>query len=681
MRRSAPFGGQVVRLGTAAIKKRDHRRATARRVAVIVFVIVGSALGNSGFAAGPAILAQPAGTTASWSYQALTFGGPTSPVMSPQIVPIYWGKGSSNWVAGGGLVDDDPNLINNYIDHLALYMSGVDNPTGYEPVMKQYGVWGAQRYAGTYTCTGACSQNDSSTINDNTIRSKLSSLIANHSVPANTTNTLYVIFTKGFSYNFGFNACAYHWNMNSYGPIYVVIPYELAALDYDGSLTQCSFQQALSHEIFEAATDPTTFEGWQYGGGSEGGDECQPGSGAGAAGMAQFPWGYVQTFADNVTGSCSLWSWPTTSTLAASTWPQNGEFLNVFFNAPLSSGFGGDLIHAFSPDGVSWSWEVAGTAPFPVRTGAPAVVHPAANRLDVFVRAAGPPPVGCCGTNSPLYHFSNTVNGSWASNQLYDGGMAQPSAISASPNTIDIASRGWDSSVIHSYSTDNVSFSTEALPLANIVATIGPPVLGPLIPLNLYTLDLASAPVVADKVNGSWGFGVLDQVGTATPRLPVPGVVVERDQYSRLEISFINSGYSSAYEERQGYRASMTIKVNGSWLFQHYLMFDIAPFGNMTALSNGTGIDIVWQDRVSFGYMFRHYDIAAHGWGVPLGTMANWSSVINLGGQYLNPPTMTYGTDGAVYVFGVGLDDSLYVTQVAGLSSSGPSSTGITGVL
>ena len=47
----------------------------------------------------------------------------------------------------------------------------------------------------------------------------------------------------------------------------------------------------------------------------------------------------------------------------------------------------------------------------------------------------------------------------------------------------------------------------------------------------------------------------------------------------------------------------------------------------------------------------------------------------------MNPPAMDYGTDGALYVFGVGFDDGLYVTRIAGSSFTGPTYTGLYGIL
>ena len=142
-------------------------------------------------------------------------------------------------------------------------------------VAKQYGLWGAERYAGTFSCTDACSNGDS-VITDGIIQSRITSLIPSVLPPA-TPNTLYVVFLKGFSYNLP--GAAYHSAIASTGPYYAVIPYENITGHQDNDPTGPSFEQSLSHEIFEAATDPN--QGGWVSGTFEGGDECQPFAGYG----------------------------------------------------------------------------------------------------------------------------------------------------------------------------------------------------------------------------------------------------------------------------------------------------------------------------------------------------------------------------------------------------------------
>jgi hypothetical protein len=616
-----------------------------------------------------------------WTYRPLGWaaqaGGQGGPVLSPDIVPLYWGKNANDWVVGGNTADDDPNLINAWIDGFANYVSGVGAPAGYEPVTKQYGVWGAERYGGTFTCNGSCSSGDT-VVADTGIQQRIQKLQGSGVLPPTTANRIFVVFLKGFTYSGMTGACGYHSLSSSSGPYYIVVPYELAASAPEGSTSNCTFQGVLSHELFETMTDPYPSNGWTTSSGLEGGDTCVPydtvdGPGSGSNGIAQFPWGFIQTFGDNVTGSCSPWSWQSSPTITASNWPQNNEMVNAFITTP---NLPGGLLHVATADGVNWGWEQAGpTVSASGLVQAPAVVKPAGNRIDAFVRGAGGPTGR--GVSSYLYHFSKTVGGSWTMAQMADSTVAQPSAVSTTTNRIDMVARSWDSSVVHYWSNDNTNFLNEDFSSQ----TLGPPVITSpgFYNFDVYTYGMHADQVINSYTNGgSWsGFRTLE--AGINGMLPVLIGAAAIGSPDRIVFGAYSGGYDSTQTEHETYLPRYTVD-NNSWTQTYYSLGNATPFGATAVIANANGVDVSWYDRSSFGYYYWHFNATTHSWG-QIENTANWDPVMNLGPYYITTPAMTYGSDGAVYVLGIGGDDSLYVTRISGGSAVGPTFTGLTGIL
>jgi hypothetical protein len=606
-----------------------------------------------------------------WTYRPLqwaTLGGQGGPVLSPEIVPLYWGKNSTDWVIGDANPDNDPAVINAYLDGFANYISGANLPAGLEPVTKQYGVWGAQRMAGAFFCKGTCSAGDSS-IGDVGIQQRIASLQASHVLPPSTPSRIFVVFLKGFTYQSSVLGCAYHdVNGSTY---YAVIPFEHTANAPDGDLTHCSLQPAISHELLEAMTDAYPGNGWTYGADDgEGADECEPWAGVGAAGIAQFPWGFVSTFADNVTGSCSPWSWTTTSPLAATSW--NGHVLDVFYPAPGWTGTPSTLMHAYTTDGSNWSSEptASGAAPFNL-VGAPAVVKPAPNRVDVFVR-------GVNGPSTALFHISKTTTGPWTMAALNPNNtVGQPSAVSTGTNRIDLVARHWDSSVVHMWSNDNTGFASEDF----ASQTIGSPtIVSPgFMNFDVYTFGMHADQVVNRFTNGGHWSGFSTLVSGVNGLLPVPAAVAVSNLTNRAVFAAMNGG-TDFLEEEQVYWPRYTITNNGSWTNSYYALGNTSPFGAYGAASNSQGVDVAWMDRSSFAYLHTRFNTTTHSW-TQITNTNNWDAVTPTDGQFMPPPIVAYGSDGATYLLGVGFDTCLYAAKFSGNTYLGLISTGVCSVM
>jgi hypothetical protein len=634
----------------------------------------------------PTRVASGAGSaTGTWKYQPLKWspgGGQGGPVLSPEIVPVYWGKTTSNWKVGDGNQENDPNLINAWIDGFANYVSGAGAPAGAEPVTKQYGIWGAQRVtttSGNFTCNGSCSSADT-TIADTGVQQRIAAMQAAKTLPASTPNRIFLVMLKGFKYNFGGSVCGYHSLVgNTY---YAVVPWEIASSAPEGSLANCTFQGVMSHELFETMTDPYPNNGWLAQNGQEGGDECQPynssyGPGAGDQGMAQMPFGFIQTFTDNVSNTCSPWSWSTTSNLALTNWPAHHEIVSAIFPAPASWGQPGEMYHIYTTDNVNWPVEDMGSIGGNFQAvQAPAVVKPTSTRLDVFVRGVDGPSTG-------LFHMSTTSTAvGWSAPSQIGGNttVGQPSAVSAVNNRIDIAARHWDSSVLHLFSTNNSTFSTEDI----ASQTIGPPTIVASSPgsanFDVYTFGMHADQVVASEAaGGKFGaFGTL--VSGVNGLLPIPGAAASFNTTDKISFAGMNGGNNPAFQEAQTYLPRFTAtNTSGGWLNSYYAMTNTTPFGAYAIVSNSKGVDVAWMDRSTFEYFHRHFNAQTHAWS-GVNNLANWDAVQDLGGNFIAPPALTYGSDGALYVMGVDINDCLGSIRVSGTSIA-PSSTGLCGVL
>jgi hypothetical protein len=236
------------------------------------------------------------------AYNALAMGG--GPVLSPDIQPLFWG----NWTSDHNQ-DNDPNLISSFVTAFAGYISGVGAPQGQEPVVKQYGVWGARVLPSVSIGVGSDTH-----IRNAGVAQRIALLQSTGQLPPSTPNRVFVVFLKGFTYDFSdwsgwaSGDCAYH--ANSGGTYYAVVPWEyLGSPDNGGN---CTVQTATSHELMESMTDPYPWNGWVTTPSTffhnEGADQCGTGT--------SLSFGFVSSFSDNASSTCASFSRRTTSPLA-----------------------------------------------------------------------------------------------------------------------------------------------------------------------------------------------------------------------------------------------------------------------------------------------------------------------------------------------------------------------------
>lgn len=228
--------------------------------------------------------------------------GPIIP--APEIVRLYWG----NWSRPS---DGNIQVMESYLQGLVNYMSGEYPLLVGCPVLKQYGVVGATLGA-QYIDYDAPDAPD--------LQQKLAALQNSNNLPQYSPNRIFVVLTKGITWNQALELtpvvttgwCAVHGYFPGTPNGYVaLVPYPLApgCLSSQYPDAMANWQTAVSHEIFEAATDPEPFTGWYFGVGdqvSEGADVC-PWAGADLPMV-----GSVQLFLDGPrtkdnTFPCSLW--------------------------------------------------------------------------------------------------------------------------------------------------------------------------------------------------------------------------------------------------------------------------------------------------------------------------------------------------------------------------------------
>ena len=243
---------------------------------------------------------------------------------------------------------------------------------------------------------------------------------------------------------------------------------------------------------------------------------------------------------------------------------------------------------------------------------------------------------------SYLYHVYKTVGAGWTLQQIQDGGMGQPSVVAGGINSIDLVARGWDSNVIHTYSSDNLNFSSESrttsVPIPQTIPTItykgliGPPtIISPASGiLDTFVQDIQSTMAFATDNRGAWsGFSApgTNRFGTGPAgRLPLPVSVAAKDASNMAYFGMTGTG-----------SAFVNAMVGGSWYSQSgglkLPVFSLmSPFGEITVASNANGVDVVWQDRVTFSYNHRHFSSNQFSWGL-ITNSQYWSVVQNLGGQ------------------------------------------------
>jgi hypothetical protein len=576
------------------------------------------------------------------AYSPLTFHG--GPVMSPVIYPVFWGDWSST----------ETNAINNYLTGLAAYLSGTPTTSGQrgvDPVTRQYGVVGATVGSGV-TSTN---KDGFSTVNEGDVLRKISQLQSQGSLPARGPNRLFAIFLKGFQYSFLGHpgGCAFH--SFSSGTYYAVMPSEWLT-NPDGQ--NCSMQDATSHELMEAATDPEPSAGWAtdegFGGftHSEGGDSClAPG------GDQPMTFGHVQMFADNSTGTCQSFIYSTTPHFAVT--KVAGHVLDAVWPTPDPA----TLRHAWF-DGSTWQSETM-TAPASQTSlnfvGSPAVVSASANRIDVFARAV----------NGELLHVYKDYGNSngWIWTFKLQGGVGAPSAATYTTNRIDLAFMNWDATTGHSWSNDGGNgFFTENWP-SRIAGSVKIVALKNA-KLDVYTYG-SDLRLNVKTFDNTWS-GFFQLTGTSGYTGLTPAVATSDFWFNRAVLL-----------DRQKWPLVLKYTTPPQATSDSYNFGAGMPPGNvawgaMDMVGNAQGFDAAWQDWNEGTFYYSHFDMQSLGW-TWVNDGSRWGRV-RLGGVYASPPLIAYGGDGKIYVTGIGMDGCLWYTNVAGTTVDGPYPTGQCGM-
>lgn len=591
-----------------------------------------------------------------------------------------------------------------------------------EPTIKQYGVWGADVIAGTSIGLGSDTH-----IRNTGVYQRIHALQSSGQLPPNTASRVFVVFLKGFTYDFtdssgvhsNTSLCGYH-DVNN-GTYYAVIPWEFVKGH------GCTMQNLISHELQEAMTDPVPWNGWVtttgFGGFShaEVGDTCN-GQGqsmtavlnAGAIGPGtSFS---VQKIADNSTQTCAAWSRATTSTLGAVESPPGT--MNVFWPVPprIVTG-GGALGHAWSTNGQPYQSEIIRTGKPLFFVGAPSAVSTELGRLDVYVESS----------TGDTWRFSQVDhNSSWTSKIIALDTASQPSVVTGQTDRTDMVVRTYEGTIGHYWSTDNVNFSFENLGFAQ---SIGPPTILALgsgyLNVFLYNSDSAVAiksftPGVGWALGGPANDGWLDSgqppYGNGGALVPVPfGAVYVGSQTQQPPFNqavFVDRGDGMDNGNGDGTATLLYTPFvkstdpqlpnnGGYWKGGDYSLLtptpfplNITPFGAFAAAqypgdpTDGRfhrGVDLAWWDYNNKSYVLQHFTPSL-GWTGVVNKNA-WDAPQSLGGVFINPPILgEEGLSGYTEVFGVGTDQCLWVSSFRGRGAGGtppssPSPTGICNVL
>jgi hypothetical protein len=220
------------------------------------------------------------------------------PVLNaPRIYAVYWGTFSTDQVSS----------MQAYLPGLAKYLSGAGAPSGQEPTARQYGVTGCT-VSGSYTDASVPGKS----IGTSDVEAKIGALQTAGSIPASAPDILYMVFTKGITFNDGYGDltptgyCGYHSYDSSRTFQFTLNPYPALSDCGMGGWSNLSeltvWEAQASHEVQEAATDPEPFTGWI----PEIGDQCNWGDDP--TNVGSFSFGGVQKVVDKAQSSCSNWT-------------------------------------------------------------------------------------------------------------------------------------------------------------------------------------------------------------------------------------------------------------------------------------------------------------------------------------------------------------------------------------
>jgi hypothetical protein len=441
------------------------------------------------------------------------FGGP---VISPEIVTLYWGTFS----------DAQRTSMQAYLQGLATHLSGATAPAGLEPVTFQYGVYGA-----TVGATAIDTNTPSQAISEGDIEAEIAALQANGTLPAYAPQRMILVFTDGITFNDGYGSsyCGYHHGVaaNKY---FALVPRPSVASCGSGGFgpndQTAIWQSITSHEVLETATDPGN-PGGTIAWAPEIGDPCNWGDDP--ANTVPMSFGAVQKSADRLQSACSIWTQSQLSQTSIASWGPNR--LDVFAMSeshtalhkawtgsawvPVDNGWedhGGTF--TVPPTAISWgpnrvdfvgqgpggkyyhqAWDGANWQPGKTDyedhggafVGPPSLASWGAGRLDIFGRS----------TDGQMLHQAwdgTTWQPSKVGWEEHGGQLTgSPSAVSWGPNRVDIFVAGPDGAYYHQ-AWDGANWQPSKTTWEPHGAPPG--------------VSFVSPPVV-----NSWGVGRLDVVG------------------------------------------------------------------------------------------------------------------------------------------------------------------------
>ncbi len=622
------------------------------------------------------------------------------PVLSnPEIVPVFYGDFSTNSV---DFVTED------YLWGFSNYLAGGETPNAgttnaadlsMDPVLRQYGVWGATIDNPFYFPGANVPNTESGTV------AALHSWQSQGLLPPDGQNRIFLVVMNGFSnYTWqvpqsggGFDPCAFH---KVSGNTYYVL------VSWDGCTGQdnSEFERIMSHELEETATDPDMYNlsyGWVTHAGvlglssGEGADQCETNEGDPPLPFAgSLSFGTLQNFTDNEAierggpipgdGSaseahCETWAYPRAAHF--SVLARNNTQLDVIYQNVND----GSLDHAWFDVGYTWHNEVIDPWPGAL-VGAPAVSGKWVDGLDVVVRVLN----GSSG-GGLMYYQLNSISGEWTSAVPLSGangpGIGQPTMVSwgSSPGNgsgrLDVFTSDIDATVLHFWSDNGGAFNSQNLGgflLGPQTVTSGGTYMvylfffGSYAGLNVWSWNAPGAP-------NKWSGGDLN-----TPTgiyFSYPADVISAVPFHQ------NSNTATADAMAVYVPANVWDYNTSNWSKSSW--YDLG-----TEDSRGTvavAADNLTNSSVMVVRWFQYIGDASDTNGgfyaaarFQEGAMSP-NQEFQLNGDYISAPQVVYGNDGFPEVLGVGTDGCLYENWLDFLGDgfpvvNGPFATGICGM-
>lgn len=561
---------------------------------------------SSGTAAPAALSASPSPLTEYPTYH-------NGPIIQPEVVTLYWGTLTSTQITN----------MQTYLAGLYTYVGGGNAPAGNAPISGQYGVVGA-RPGITYTDTTL----PSGSIGDADVYAKIVALQAAGHLPAFNSQRVFMVFTKGITFNDGYGVsggyCGYHHDrgINKY---YSLVPYPSTLpckSTGNGSYTADDMWNVYaSHEFFEAATDPQLNHGYVTDGDNqEIGDLCN--WSYTTDNITRLSFGAIQLEADNTTGACDIWSYELTPRITA---------VSPGTNKLDYYAFGGDrTIYHKSRNGSTWTpgrtsaWEQLGTSTFasqPITTSW-------GNQESIFVT----------GTDRGVY-FKSFDGTTWTPSKTtwtYLGGpiYGTVAAIAIGTSQLEVYALGVDGGLLHKSRNSTGQWSPSTGTWETVggggVFNGGPAVVRYNSGVSVLGWGNDGNYYVQTPPSTIWYY--VDGPYIASP-------VATNQTNTHFDVWGISSDYAYYHNEWTG---------SGSFIFEALGGTFAGPPTAGSWIENRS--ELVGQD---FSGVYWH----------ATKTTAGWTNYVSLGGAFLSGPSLTVFGSNTLDVFGVGTDLAAYHSQ------------------